>query len=280
MAQGDRLIWHSEMLLIGVVRVPGRTFVPQPACRQAGMTVHDWDDRLDYICGMNRIDRLFGISTMLQSKKYVPAEKIADKYNISIRTVYRDVKALCEQGIPVSFEQHKGYFIVQGYFLPPVSFSTEEANALMLMENLVKLLSDQSIETHYNSALSKIKAVLRSGQKEYIESLAKNIMVQTPECFDHSFEYLSPLQNAIASKQVIAIEYKNNKEETSQRELDPIGLIFYAYNWHLVGWCHKRNDYRDFRVSRIIKLRDTGKPFKKSMHPALEEYMKMLPVDY
>jgi predicted DNA-binding transcriptional regulator YafY len=77
------------------------------------------------ILSMNRIDRLLGILTLLQSKKYVPAEKIADKFHISIRTVYRDVKALVELGIPVSFETSKGYFVVQGYFLPPVSFSTE-----------------------------------------------------------------------------------------------------------------------------------------------------------
>ena len=86
---------------------------------------------------MNRIDRLFGILTYLQSKKYVTAEAIAEKFKMSVRTVYRDIKALNEQGIPVSFEQHRGYFIVQGYFLPPVSFSTEEANALLLMEHMV-----------------------------------------------------------------------------------------------------------------------------------------------
>ena len=80
---------------------------------------------------MNRMDRLLGIVTLLQSKKYVPAEKIADKYNISVRTVYRDVKALVELGIPVSFEPNRGYFVVQGYFLPPVAFSSEEANALL-----------------------------------------------------------------------------------------------------------------------------------------------------
>ena len=84
---------------------------------------------------MNRIDRLFAILTLLQSKKYVPAEKIADKFRIRVRTVYRDIKALGESGIPISFEQYKGYFVVQGYFLPPVSFSTEEANAFLLMES-------------------------------------------------------------------------------------------------------------------------------------------------
>jgi predicted DNA-binding transcriptional regulator YafY len=229
---------------------------------------------------MNRIDRLFGISTMLQSKKYVPAEKIADKFGISVRTVYRDIKALCEQGIPISFEQHKGYFIVEGYFLPPVSFSTEEANALILMEAMVSAFADKSIYKYYGSALNKIKAVLRSGQKEYIEGLANNIKLRAPACLDNGFEYLSVLQNAIATRQMIAIEYKNKKEETSRRELEPIGLVFYALSWHLVGWCHKRDAYRDFKVSRILSLRDTGKPFKKKGHMQLEEYMKMLPVNY
>src|SRR5437868_8761376 len=107
---------------------------------------------------MNRIDRLFGILTLLQSKKYVTAEKIADKFGISVRTVYRDIKAMGEQGIPVSFEQNKGYFIVQGYFVPPVSFSCEEASALLLMESLVSGFADKSIQTHYSSALNKIKA--------------------------------------------------------------------------------------------------------------------------
>src|SRR3954468_14943553 len=118
---------------------------------------------------MNRIDRLFGILTFLQTKKYVPAEKIADKFNISVRTVYRDIKALCEQGIPVSFEQHKGYFVVQGYFLPPVSFNTEEANAMLLMETLVYGFADRSIQQHYSSALNKVKAVLGTAQKETLD---------------------------------------------------------------------------------------------------------------
>src|ERR1044071_5148751 len=106
---------------------------------------------------MNRIDRLFGILTLLQSKKYVTAEQIACRFEMSIRTVYRDIKALGESGIPVSFEPTKGYYIVQGYFLPPVSFSTEEANALMFMEAIAYGFSDKSIQTHYSNALTKVK---------------------------------------------------------------------------------------------------------------------------
>src|SRR6478736_5080087 len=154
---------------------------------------------------MNRIDRLFGILTFLQSRKYVPAEKIAEKFRISIRTVYRDVKALCEQGIPVSFEQHKGYFIVQGYFLPPVSFSSEEANALLLMERLVAGFADRSIQTHYSNALNKIKAVLRHQQKEKLESLESNIRLQLPACMNNNYHYLSLLQQAIIARKIVQI---------------------------------------------------------------------------
>ncbi|MDB5284202.1 MAG: YafY family transcriptional regulator [Bacteroidota bacterium] len=229
---------------------------------------------------MNRIDRLFGILTLLQSKKFVTAEKIADKFGISVRTVYRDIKALAEQGVPVSFEQHKGYFIVQGYFLPPVSFSTEEANAMLLVESLVPGFSDKSIQTHYSSALSKVKAVLRTTQKETLEVLDQNIKMQLPARFTRDFEYLSTLQSAMSSKCIIEIEYKNNKEETSKRLVEPIGLIFYAFSWHLIAWCSMRSDYRDFKVFSILKVTPTNRPFKKQDHIALTEYMKMLPVDY
>src|SRR6185436_8817904 len=97
---------------------------------------------------MNRIDRLFGMLTMLQSKKYVTAEQLSEQFGISVRTVYRDVKALGESGIPVSFEPHRGYYVVQGYFLPPVAFTMEEANALLLSGSLVSGFTDKTTRAH------------------------------------------------------------------------------------------------------------------------------------
>jgi predicted DNA-binding transcriptional regulator YafY len=229
---------------------------------------------------MNRIDRLFGILVLLQSKKYVTAEAISEKFGISIRTVYRDVKALCEQGIPVSFEPHRGYFIVQGYFLSPVSFSFEEASALLLMENMVYGFADRSVHKNYSSALNKIKAVLRSAQKEKLDVLAKNIKLQLPPCINNDFDYLTILQEAISSKTIVEMEYKNNNNEVSKRIVEPIGLIFYALSWHMIGWCHMRRDYRDFKVVRILKLKDTGTPFTKMDHISINDYMKLLPVNY
>ena len=150
---------------------------------------------------MNRIDRLFGILLLLQTKKYVSADKIADQFQISTRTVYRDIKALLEQGVPISFEQPKGYYIVQGYFLPPVSFSSDEANALLIMERLVSRFADKSIFTNYTSALNKVKAVLKHSQKEKLELLNESIKFQLHhEMLNDEFAHLADLQNAISGQ--------------------------------------------------------------------------------
>lgn len=229
---------------------------------------------------MNRIDRLLGMITLLQTKKFVSAEKISDKFKISKRTVYRDVKAICEQGISVGVEPYKGYFIVDGYFLPPVLFTNDEANAMLLTESLVKGFADKSISKHYSNALDKIKAGLKQVDKDKLEIMQDAIKFQLPARLDNDYEYLSVLQLAVSNKKIIAIEYKNNKEEVSKREIESIGLIFYAFSWHLIGWCHHRKAYRDFKVSRIIQVKDTDIPFKKNKHIPLAEYMKELPVNY
>jgi len=229
---------------------------------------------------MNRIDRLFGILILLQSKKHVSAETIANRFEISVRTVYRDVKALAEQGVPLSFEPNKGYFIVQGYFLPPVSFNTDEASALLMMERFIEGFADKSIKQHYHSALDKVKNVLKSNQKEVLENLNANIRLQLPKRLHSDVEYLSLLQNAIADKNIISIKYKNYKEEVSERRLEPIGLIFYAFSWHLIGYCHLRSSYRDFKVNNILQLHCSSLPFTLSEHISINDYMKQLPVDY
>ncbi|RZL39577.1 MAG: YafY family transcriptional regulator [Pedobacter sp.] len=229
---------------------------------------------------MNRIDRLFGILILLQSKKHVSAENIANRFEISVRTVYRDIKALAEQGVPLSFEQNKGYFIVQGYFLPPVSFNTDEASALLMMERFIEGFADKSIKQHYHSALDKVKNVLKTNQKETLESLNENIRLQLPKRLNSDVEHLSLLQNAIADKIIVSIKYKDYKEDITERRLEPIGLIFYAFSWHLIGFCHLRSSYRDFKVNNILQLNCSSMPFVKQSHISINDYMKQLPVDY
>lgn len=233
-----------------------------------------------YLYSVNRVDRLFGILTLLQSRKYVQAEQISERFEISIRTVYRDIRAIAEQGIPVSFEPRRGYFVTQGYFLPPVSFSSEEANALLLMKSMIAGFADRSIQKHYTSALNKVSAVLPEGQKERLQKLDDRTKMQLPKHINNDFEFLTTIQEGIAEQRLMTLQYRKGDGARSSRMIEPIGLIYYAFHWHLIAWCHKQSGYRDFRVSRIQQLRCLDKPFQKKDHLPLNEYMKMLPVDY
>src|SRR5258708_9409721 len=119
---------------------------------------------------MNRIDRLTAILIQLQSKKIVKAEEISNRFEISLRTVYRDVKALMEAGVPIGSEAGKGYFIVDGYHLPPVMFSQEEASALLVAGKLVEKMTDESMLKSFESSLIEIKSVLSEVGKDHLES--------------------------------------------------------------------------------------------------------------
>jgi len=225
---------------------------------------------------MNRIDRLMGMITVLQSKKFVTAEFLSSKFEISIRTVYRDIKALAEIGIPVSFEPHKGYFIFQGYFLPPVTFSIEEANALVLMETLVDKYADLSIKKNYENALTKIKSILKHSQKEKLEYLHSQIKIYKNPKEEVQFNYLSIIQHAIVNKIILKINYINNQNKKTTREIEPIGLTYYGFGWHIIAWCWLRNEYRDFKSKHIIDLTNTQIVFKKKKHIDINQYIKSL----
>ncbi|WP_343634240.1 YafY family protein [Fluviicola sp.] len=227
---------------------------------------------------MNRVDRLFGIVTLLQSRKYVSAERISEKFEISVRTVYRDIKAIGEAGIPVSFEPNKGYFIIPGYFTPPVSFTLEEANALLLSQSLIGGFGDRSVQATFDNALTKIKAVLKQIDKEKVAILDESIKLQLPSRLTFEFEYLAQIQHAITERNQVKITYRSLKDESLERTIEPIGLVFYAFSWHLIGYCLLRKDYRDFKVERIEKLYRTSCPFEVPEHMPLSAYK--LPVDY
>jgi predicted DNA-binding transcriptional regulator YafY len=225
---------------------------------------------------MNRIDRLFGITTLLQARKYTSAEQLAEQFGISVRTVYRDIRALGEQGIPISFEVGRGYFLVQGFFLPPVSFSAEEANALLLLESLGATLADHSIRPHVAAALQKVKAVLRGPDQDRLAQLASGIKLHVPEYQEVGTQYLAAMQSAIADRRVLALDYCDKAGQRSQRRVEPIGLVFYNFTWHLVGWCQLRRAYREFRVARVQQLTATTQAFTQESPLSLADYIASL----
>jgi predicted DNA-binding transcriptional regulator YafY len=202
---------------------------------------------------------------------------MADRFSISLRTVYRDVKSLDESGVPVIGEAGTGYTIMEGYRLPPVMFTQEEAGALLLGSKLTEQFTDGSVKRHFSAALFKIKAVLRSTDKEYVDSLTEHIEILSRHspASELPHQYLSLWQQAIVQKKVVDLHYHSGgKEETTKRNVEPIGLLYYSSAWHLIAWCRLRKDYRDFRLSRMLGVSLTEEFFDRSSHPSVQEYIR------
>lgn len=227
---------------------------------------------------MNRIDRISAILIQLQSRKVVKAQDIADRFEISLRTVYRDIKTLEEAGIPIIGETGIGYSIMDGYRLPPVMFTREEATAFLTAEKLVEKLTDPVNGDNYKSAMYKIKSVLRSTEKDFLENIENHIEVikrnkhlkqQPPEQ-----NALQAILKSVSEKRVVTIHYfANYKQEHSKRNIEPVGVVYFENAWHLIAYCQLRNDYRDFRLDRISRLMLTDEIFARQ-HMTLKDYLK------
>ena len=225
---------------------------------------------------MNRIDRISAILIQLQSRRVVKASDIAERFNISLRTVYRDVKTLEEAGIPLIGEAGVGYSIMDGYRLPPVMFTRDEAAAFLTAEKLMEKLTDPSSDENYKSAMYKIRSVLRLSDKDFLENIDGHIEVIKSRNSANVKLHLNPLQvilKGIAQKNVVAIKYlAGHSREKSERCIEPVGVFFQDNYWHLIAWCRLRHDYRDFRLDRIADISLTNEYFK-TLHPNLKEYI-------
>jgi len=224
---------------------------------------------------MNRIDRVSAILIQLQSRRVVKASDIAKRFNISLRTVYRDVKTLEEAGIPLIGEAGVGYSIMDGYRLPPVMFTREEATAFLTAEKFVEKLTDASTVANHKSAMYKIKAILKSAEKDMLEDMDGNIEVFKNLNQTHlpDNDYIQTILNGIAQKNVLSVEYfAHHSQENTKRDIEPVGIFYQDNYWHLIAYCRLRNDYRDFRIDRIGFLKVTD-DFFTSRHPTLKQYI-------
>src|SRR5699024_2577749 len=217
---------------------------------------------------MNRTDRLTAMIIYLQGRSRVTIEVLAERYDISKRTIYRDLRALQEAGVPIGSEEGRGYFIVKGYHLPPVMFDKDEAAALLAGERLMEKWSKTKLSQSYSAALDKIRSVLRSQEKEYLNTLEQHI-----ETFSYADErqveiderVLGFLQDALVNKEVVAIEYYSPyKDQFTRRDVEPLGLLIRQNHWYLAAWCRLRTDYRIFRVDRIEKYQKTAEKLPDS----------------
>jgi predicted DNA-binding transcriptional regulator YafY len=224
---------------------------------------------------MNRIDRISAILIQLQSRRVVKASDIADRFRISLRTVYRDVKTLEEAGIPIIGEAGVGYSIMDGYRLPPIMFTREEATAFLTAEKFVEKLTDESTAAQHKSAMYKIRAILKTAEKDLLENMDSNIEVLKSRVQNrvNNTDHIQTILNGIAHKKVLCINYMAGyTQQKTNRHIEPLGIFYLDNYWHLIAYCRMRNDYRDFRVDRIITLTENDQIFT-GKHPTLKAYI-------
>ena len=228
---------------------------------------------------MSQLSRLISILTLLKSKRLITATELSEKFEISIRTIYRDVKKLEESGVPIITIEGKGYTLMDGYSVAPVQFTEKEANALVTAQHVVKQMQDASFAEDFDNAMTKIKSVFRSSVQEKSELLSNKIHVFDTAREEISSNALSEIQVAITNFKCIEIDYsKVHSSEKSFRKIEPCALYSTNNKWILIAWCHLRNDYRAFRVDRIQHFKILNEKFEDRGF-ILQNYFLSCPYD-
>ena len=205
---------------------------------------------------MNRIDRLFAILLSLQQHKRIRSQDLADKFHVSKRTIYRDILALHESGVPVVSLPGEGYELMAGYYLPPLNFTDTEAIALILGTQLLKQQAAGTVTIGAEQALEKIAAALPENVRERVEALTNIIgFFAGRDRFNLDDPRLMILQKAIQNRRVVHLRYHGyDRDATTERVLEPYHLYYVMGAWYVEGFCRLRKEMRTFRLSRIDRL--------------------------
>lgn len=224
-----------------------------------------------------RLSRLTAIITQLQSKRIITANQLAERHNVSVRTIYRDIRTLEKSGIPIVTEEGRGYSIMEGFHLPPVLFTEDEANALITLEQLVLKNKDSSFVENTSSAIEKIKAILRYSQKGNADLLADRIYFGGNNGQEKTSSNLMQIQSAITNYQLLKIEYNSSQQKSTTRSIEPFAIYSINGNFLLIAFCRLRNDFRAFRIDFIENLvlqNETFSPHKMTLKDYFEKYVK------
>ena len=219
-----------------------------------------------------RFDRILKIFFLLQSKSVVTLEELTDRFGTSERTIYRDLKSLESAGIPVVNETGSGYSIMEGFRMQPSRFSQEEIVSLMVAEKMMQKHETVFIKQHFDAALIKIKSSFRFHQKNDLLHLEDKLYFnENLKANNYLPDVLDVLLNSILKKKIAGIHYiKMEDENTTARQIEPIGVFYESNNWYVLAWCHLRKDYRNFRLDRIKKIFLAADNFTLD-HPPINE---------
>lgn len=201
---------------------------------------------------ISRLSRLTAILTQLQAKRLVKAPELATKFGVSVRTIYRDMRALEAAGVPIFTEEGIGYGIMAEFRLPPVMFTEEEANALVTAEQLIMQNKDASLVNAFAGAIEKLKSVMREGEKVKSDLLADRIQIRANKSLEKTSDCLAVLQLAITNSRRLRIKYlAADTIVPTSRLVEPFAIYSTQENWILIAWCRLRDDFRAFRLDRI-----------------------------
>jgi predicted DNA-binding transcriptional regulator YafY len=228
---------------------------------------------------MTRTDRLVAMVMHLQGRRLVRAEDMAAHFEVSVRTIYRDIAALGEAGVPITGEAGVGYSLVRSYHLPPVMLTADEAAALFVGAEMVRQFTDASLSEPMNAATDKLRAVLPRDRQEHVERLARQTVVMGRAgniATDPAAQpWLLAVQRGVAQRRVLRLRYRGaGQTEETEREVEPLGVVFYGGAWYLVAWCRLRRDLRHFRTDRMQRLEMLSEMFPARPEFSLATHLK------
>lgn len=233
----------------------------------------------------NRTERLFATILLLQNRPNMTSRDLAEHFSVSRRTVFRDLNALTESGVPLTYSEGGGYEILEGYQLPPLMLSAREAATLLVGTEFMKLQSDASLREDADAVALKIRAVLPREIREYVDRLRENTVLDpywlhaVQEGGSESGRWYK-LSEAVARSRKVTMEYfVESRSELTKRYVDPLGLVYYTDHWNLIAYDHLRKDVRNFRLDRIREMFVLTERFERPDGFDLAAYLEELGLD-
>jgi predicted DNA-binding transcriptional regulator YafY len=223
---------------------------------------------------MSRSDRLLDLIQVLRShRRPVGGAQLADEFGVSLRTIYRDIQTLIAKGAPINGEAGVGYVLRPGFTLPPLMFSNDEIEAIVLGSGMVARAADPALAKAARNALAKIKAVLPTGRGD--EADASGLLAGAIKSAATDGVDLAPIRNAIRTECKIWIAYNDETGVRTERRIWPISLTFCARVRLLAAWCELRESYRHFRTDRIVAFADVGERYPRRRRALIKEWREI-----
>lgn len=226
---------------------------------------------------MRRADRLFQIIQLLRRRRVTTAVRIAERLEVSERTVYRDIRDLSLSGVPVLGEAGVGYRLGSGFDLPPMMFSVDEIQALVLGARMVESWGDEELRQAAREVLTKVEAVLPPSKRHRVQDTA--LFALSFRVAPEVRANVGTLRKAVDARSKVHLDYADAKGATSGRVVCPLGLYFWGSVWTLGAWCELRHDFRNFRLDRIQDVSILDDAFAYESPTTLDDFIRAMTTD-